>query len=113
MQIDLNVLSSDGDSSYVVEFVFDEGSLTVHCECPAGEFGKSCRHKLGLLQGDFSILANSDEKPLLDNVRQWVEKSKLNELLATLRSAEAAEKAAKASLAVAKKRLEKAMSGDE
>jgi uncharacterized Zn finger protein len=59
MKVSLKAISSSGDSEYLVDFIVDDnGKLSVFCDCPAGEWGRFCKHKWRLLHGDESMLAD-------------------------------------------------------
>ncbi len=60
MNILLKANSSSG-SFYNVEFREVEEGLSIHCDCPAGEWGKFCKHKWQLLNGDESMLFDSSQ----------------------------------------------------
>jgi hypothetical protein len=79
-KIILRANSSSGDP-YDVHFDFSDNKLTVFCNCQAGIYGKICKHKTGLLDGNLSILFDkTDEKTLLQVV-EFVEKSKYKEVM--------------------------------
>ena len=50
-EISIKVVSSSGDT-YDVLFKFSDDKFSVLCHCPAGIYGKLCKHKTGLLDGD-------------------------------------------------------------
>jgi hypothetical protein len=60
MSILLKANSSSG-SFYNVEFREAEEGLSIHCDCPAGEWGKFCKHKWQLLNGDEDMLFDSSQ----------------------------------------------------
>lgn len=60
MNISLKANSSSG-SFYNVEFREAEEGLSIHCDCPAGEWGKFCKHKWQLLNGDVGMLFDSSQ----------------------------------------------------
>ena len=109
MQIDLLANSSDGESTYVVQFVFDEGKLSVFCDCAAGEYGKICKHKLSFLNDDKSLLAEGSLFEEFENIQKWIRQSTWPPLLLNLSKAEQQVKFSQAQLADAKKQIEKAM----
>lgn len=71
MKISLQAISSSTDSSYTVDhLVSDEGKLSVFCDCPAGQWGKFCKHKWRLLHGDETMLADLSQIEALKEVAQ-------------------------------------------
>lgn len=105
----LRAKSSDGTSSYSVEFNWDGNRLEVICDCRAGMLGQHCRHKDGLMRGDHSLLLDSSVGPVLDEVVSWVRLSPVGTASTQLRGAEEKLKAAQVAVKAAKKSLEKAM----
>lgn len=81
-EVNIKVISSSGEP-YDVHFEFFENKFKVHCNCPAGIFGKICKHKTGLLEGDASLLFNKIDKEMLEQIYNTVKKSKYTELLAS------------------------------
>ncbi|MFT7388756.1 MAG: putative Zn finger protein [Candidatus Endobugula sp.] len=65
MNISIKAKSSRGDASYTVDFMTKDGVLSVFCDCPAGEWGKFCKHKWQLLNGDESMLTSIDQSSQL------------------------------------------------
>lgn len=70
MRIVLKAKSS-GSEPYDVEFLFDDGDLQAHCTCKAGIMHVVCRHRLALLRGDESMLADPSQAGLLCTVVEW------------------------------------------
>lgn len=108
----LKVKSSDGTSSYSVEFNWDGMQLKVSCDCRAGALGQHCRHKDGLLRGDPTLLADSIDRDWLLEIVNWVCQSPVGVALQRMREAEDRLAVAQASAKAAKKSLEKAMRPD-
>jgi len=105
----LRAKSSDGTSSYLVEFNWDGRSLEVLCDCRAGILGQHCRHKEGLIRGDQSLLSDSLDGPALGEIVGWVKLSEVGTASIQLRNAEQRLKAAQVDVKAAKKSLERAM----
>lgn len=71
MKITLLAISSSNSGTYSVNFhTNDEDKLSVFCDYPAGEWGKFCKHKWRLLNGDKSMLA---DKLQLEDLKQVAE----------------------------------------
>ena len=81
----IKVSSSSGDP-YDVHFQFSENKFTVFCNCQAGIYGKLCKHKTGLLNGDSSILFDNADHEILEQIHQEVKKSKYTEIIASYNS---------------------------
>jgi len=105
----LKAKSSDGTSSYSVEFNWDGNRLEVICDCRAGVLGQHCRHKEGLIRGDHSLLSDSSDGPVLNEVVSWVRLSPVGTASTQLKDAEEKLKAAQVAVKAAKKSLENAM----
>ncbi len=52
---------SSGGGSYNVDFKEQDGLLRVWCDCQAGVWGKFCKHKWQLLNGNEKMLYNSSQ----------------------------------------------------
>lgn len=79
-EINIKVISSSGDP-YDVHFELFENKFRVHCNCPAGIYGKLCKHKTGILDGDDSLLFDKNDREMLDRVHEIVKKSKYTEII--------------------------------
>lgn len=80
MFISIKALSSRGDSFYTVDFFLKHDALSVLCDCPAGEWGKFCKHKWQLLNGDESMLAEPAQSDKLAEVHKLALERGLNDL---------------------------------
>jgi hypothetical protein len=61
MEVEVPVRSSSNpDESYLVTFSLEGGKLSVFCTCPAGGWGKLCKHKTGLIENDETLLAGEE-----------------------------------------------------
>ena len=76
----IKVISSSGEP-YDVHVEFSDNKFKVHCNCPAGIFGKLCKHKTGLLDGDSSLLFNKNDYEILEQIHEVVKKSKYTEII--------------------------------
>ncbi len=108
MKKEFKVLSSDGVTTYVVEFSFESDKLHVYCSCSAGVFGKWCKHKMQLLSGDISGVIDTSSVADFVEVQNWVRSSEFPRLLEALKSAEEEMQSAKTKMNYVKKALEKA-----
>jgi len=77
---------SSSDEPYDVYFEFSENKFKVHCNCPAGIYGKLCKHKIGLLDGDSSLLFNKTDYEVLEQIHEVVKKSKYIEIISSYNS---------------------------
>ena len=67
--------SSEGDKRYSVDFIFEDNRMAVKCDCPAGRFGKFCKHKFAFLKGNDSWLADEEQYDALNKIADWAQKS--------------------------------------
>jgi hypothetical protein len=81
-EITIKVISST-DEPYDVHFEFSDNKFKVHCNCLAGIYGKLCKHKIGLLDGDSSILFNKTNCEILEQINEIVRKSKYTEIMSS------------------------------
>jgi uncharacterized Zn finger protein len=109
MKKEFEVRSSDGVTTYVVEFSLESSKLHVYCSCPAGMLGKWCKHKMRLISGDVSGVIGTSGTADFDEVRNWVRNSELPRLLDEMKLAEDEVHAVKTKLDNVKKALEQAV----
>jgi len=109
VEIRLQADSSDGRTTYEVQIVRESGKLSIFCSCPAGEFGRYCKHKVSLLTGETSLLTASNQVKSVSEMQEWVKESGYPSLLTEIDSAEKEAKKAQSRLQDLKKSLERAM----
>ena len=78
----IKVTSSSGEP-YNVYFNFSDNKFSIFCPCPAGIYGKLCKHKTGLLDGDYSLLFDKNDHERLEQIHETVKKSKYKEMLSS------------------------------
>jgi len=88
MKITLLAKSSSGDKPYNVDFVFEKERLMIKCNCPAGKFGKFCKHKWGLLKGNYDLLFDEDQDDDLDQINDWIQDSQYLDLIIEMSKAQ-------------------------
>ena len=103
-----DISSSDGTGTYTVTIEGQPGSVKMFCTCAAGEKGTSCKHRLNLLDGDYSAIQsnNADELHVLST---WLPGSNLERSITVLQSADKELDKAKRQVTAAKKHLGLAM----
>lgn len=107
MKKEFEVRSSDGVTTYAVEFSLESGKLHIHCSCPAGVLGKWCKHKMWLISGDVAGVLGSRAADIAE-VLGWIRNSEFPRLLGETKLAEIEMQAAKIKMDNVKKALEKA-----
>ncbi len=97
--------SSSGDY-YDVDFYLEENKLTAFCRCKAGENRILCKHVKKIIDGDKSILYDSDQNEELEAIRNHLAETPIPLLLSEIEKAEAMLEEAKKDIKKAKKNLE-------
>lgn len=95
---------------YKVVFSVNGTSLTAHCNCPAGENGMYCKHRMRILCGDDEGIVsgnNQDIQLVIDSLKSSSLNVSLQELLASEKNFEQAKK----DLSIKKKRMSNALIG--
>lgn len=70
------VSSSSGEYSYHVNVSSTvEQGITIMCDCAAGEWGKYCKHKMGVVLGDATILFNDEQIDSFKEISNWIASS--------------------------------------
>lgn len=82
------VRSSDGEGTYLVEFLFESDVLKIRCNCKAGALGQNCKHKDCLIDGRTDILASRNEDASLATALGWVANSAVAEARRRIRDLE-------------------------
>lgn len=102
------LVKGSASKPYEVIFIKDGDSLTALCDCPAGQFGNACKHRITILDGDASAISssNADQAP---KIVEWLAGTDVEAALAEMRQAEKAPDKTKADIAALKKKLAKAM----
>lgn len=107
MKKEFAVWSSDGVTTYAVEFSLESGKLHVYCGCPAGVLGNWCKHKMWLISGDLSGVIDSRTADMFE-VQDWIRNSEFPRLLDEMKLAVDEMQAAKTKMDNVKKLLGKA-----
>jgi hypothetical protein len=81
----IKVISSSGEP-YDVHFEFSDNKFTVFCNCPAGIYGKLCKHKTRLLDGDLSILFDKSAQDILKQVHELANNSNYKEIMSSYKN---------------------------
>ena len=66
---------SSGGEPYDVDFLVENGRLSVYCNCKAGIFGQLCKHKTELIGGDESRLFDVSEKEKMTQLRSIISRA--------------------------------------
>ena len=101
--------SSSGEDPYKVDFINDNGRLIVKCNCPAGRFGKFCKHKMRLIKGNYEILFDENQDDDLEEMQDIIQNSGYLSLIIDLSKAEKAVREAEEDLKKVKKDVALAM----
>lgn len=104
----IEILSkSSSRNPYTVRFYIEENEISAFCSCPAGENRKLCKHVMRIINGDDSILYDSSQKTILDEICSHLQRTSIPSLLSELRESEIFLKKAQKDAKKAKKALEK------
>jgi len=72
MEKTILVKSSSRDEPYAVAFSLTESGLSILCDCPAGEWGKYCKHKMAIVLADEKILYDEHQRDNFIKVQKWI-----------------------------------------
>ena len=82
------VSSSSGEDSYHVNVSStEEHGITIMCDCAAGEWGKYCKHKMGVVLGDATILFD-EQIDSFKEISNWIDSSSYPNLFSEIRVVE-------------------------
>lgn len=100
---------SSSDAPYTVRFYIEENGISAFCSCPAGDHRKLCKHVIRMINSDDSILYDSNQKSILDEICLHLQKTTIPSLLSELNESEVLLDKAKKNVEKMKKALEKAV----
>ncbi len=81
------LVKGSASEPYQVVFIKIVGGLTAHCTCQAGLKGSYCKHRIGILEGN-AVGIVSANKEHISIVAQWFKGSKLEKIMALIKSKE-------------------------
>jgi len=102
-----SVLGSKGDI-YEIAFEKTENKLHAFCTCQAGQSGTYCKHRFGLMNGEYDRLVSRNVDDL-EHLREMLDGSELEAKYNAVVEAERAHAASKRRLDAAKVDLARAM----
>lgn len=82
------VKSSSRDEPYAVAISSTESGLSIFCDCPAGEWGKYCKHKMAIVLADERILYDGEQNNNFNKITRWISESGYPSLVTELRTSE-------------------------
>lgn len=94
---------------YLVVFRKSEDNLTALCNCPAGEYGMYCKHRIRILAGSDEGIVSENIKDV-EIVKNWVKGSDVEKVLDELLQSEIELGKLQKKVADLKKKLAKVLS---
>lgn len=88
MEYKFRIKSSSSDEIYTVIFKFDK-LISINCNCQAGLVKMLCKHRLNLMDGDFTSLVDKSDASVLQQVLSKIDKTKVSALYSDLNAIEA------------------------
>lgn len=88
MEHKFDIKSSSSNEVYTVTFKFDN-LISINCNCQAGSVKMLCKHRLNLMDGDITALANKSDASLLSEILNKIDKTKVSALYSDLNTIEA------------------------
>ena len=109
METTILVKSSSRDEPYAVAVSSTEMGLSICCDCPAGEWGKYCKHKMAIVLTDERILYDREQVENFLKASKWISESGYPGLVAELRASEKEFEAAKKNVKNQKEKIARLM----
>lgn len=103
------LVKSSGDDPYAVSVLLKETDLSIFCDCPAGEWGKYCKHKMAIVLGDEEFLYDDEQTANFEEIRKWIANSDYPQLVSELRESETELEEAKKRVKSMKNQISRAM----
>jgi len=95
--------SSKGETTYSVDFIFEDDRMSIRCSCPAGRFGKFCKHKMSFLKGNDYYLHDDEQYDQLEKIHAWAQKSEYFDYIVKMSKAQRVVDEAESKLKAVKK----------
>src|SRR3970040_677164 len=80
----IKIKSSSTNEIYDVVFKIENNLISINCNCRAGLVKTLCKHRLSLIDGDYTSMLNKDETILLNDIFSKIDKSKITNLFVEL-----------------------------
>ena len=109
MEIAILVKSSSRDEPYAVAVSSTESCLSIFCDCPAGEWGKYCKHKEAIVLADERIIYDEDQRDKFNEIQKLISESGYPDLLKELLESEKALELAQKNLKKHKEKIARLM----
>ena len=103
------VKSSTKPDGYSIVINRKPDQLICSCDCPAGKFGKLCKHILAVLTGDVNVLIDPSQSPSLLGFTREIEASRISLSVRALLEAEADVERAKKKVVSLRAELERSI----
>lgn len=81
LRINFLAKNENKPTPYAVEVIIKNRQMVIRCNCPAGEFGNFCIHKIRLLQNEHQALYDPSQRNELNYVSNWVQNSDFMDLV--------------------------------
>ena len=100
------------EAPYELSFRKSGNNIIALCTCKAAMNGQHCKHRIEIFKGfTNNIVSKNEEK--VKTVQSWLHGSNVESLLNEVEEAESALESAKKSVSILKKKLARAMLGDD
>ena len=110
MEITILVKSSSQTEPRTVLVRQDDSGLSIACDCPAGERGRICKHKMAMASADDRMLYDEGQRENFKQVMELVTQSGYSGLMNELKEAENELESAKQNVWGIKEKISNAMS---
>lgn len=80
----VEVKSSSNDDIYKVTLKNINGIISLNCTCKAGFVKQKCKHRISLLNNDYSNLVSESDIPIVQEFLETIEEGKLEKLFSDL-----------------------------
>ncbi|UUW10235.1 hypothetical protein NLG42_05375 [Flavobacterium plurextorum] len=84
METTIKIKSSSTNEIYDVLFKVDNNSISINCNCKAGLIKTLCKHRLSLIDGDYSAISDQNDITVINEIFNKIDKSKITDLFLEL-----------------------------
>ena len=80
MKKTIKIKSTSSNEVYDVVFKTENNLISINCNCKAGLVKTICKHRMSLIEGDFTAISNENDIKTLNEIFNEIGKSKIVEL---------------------------------
>lgn len=105
--ISIFIKSSDPELCYELKVQQKKGWVKIECECPANERKKLCKHKIAVIECDYSMLFDPSNKESMNKAQELIKQTPFPNVLNEIKEEEKVIKSAQKNIRNLKHKVER------